>query len=65
MTLLHIDIPEDDGTLSADRARLKITFDPDDNYLSLSMNGGDEFDFKVDELLRVLNCIFMLKKSDS
>ena len=62
MAYLHIRISETDNGATVDKAVLDIECDPDEKFISLSINNGDAFEFDVDELLRALNAVFMFRK---
>ncbi len=65
MAFMHIRISEIDNGATSDKSVLDIECDPDDKFVSLSIDNGDVFEFDIDELLRALNAVFMFRKSNS
>lgn len=62
---MEIRIVESDGSSRLDKATLFIDLNPDEDFVSLSINNGDEFFFDANELLRALNAVFMFRRVNS
>lgn len=61
---MHIKIQEIDSQQS-DRATLNIDYNIDDEFVSLSINEGDQFDFNFDDLHRAINTVKRMQNPDS